>query len=212
MGSTVPAVTRPSWVTTARALLTPRRLLTVALLVGAWCALWGDVSIANVLSGTIVAVAATVFSGVDRNAGGLHIVPLLHFVWLVAVDLVVSTVQVAWEILTPTDYTDEAIIAVDTSLGARPHFLMLVVAITVTPGTAVIDSDADTGRLYLHLLHADKADEIVRHVRQLADLACRALPVTQLPVSDSSTGAPSSGAPSSEPPTSEPPTSDGEPA
>ena len=170
-------VSGSSWAATARAVLTPRRLLTIALLVGAWCALWGEVSIANVLSGTLVAVAATVFSGVDRNAGGLRIVPLAHFVWLVAVDLVVSTVQVAWEILTPTDYTDEAIIAVDTSVAARSHFLMLVVAITVTPGTAVVDSDADTGRLYLHLLHAEKSDEIRQHVRQLADLACRALPV-----------------------------------
>ncbi len=99
---------------------------------------------------------------------------LLHFVWLVVVDLVVSTVQVAWEILTPTDYTDEAIIAVDTDIESRSHFLMLVVAITVTPGTAVIDSDADTGRLYLHVLHAEKAPEIEQHVRHLAELACRA--------------------------------------
>ena len=105
--------------------------------------------------------------------------PLLHFVWLVVVDLVVSTVNVAWEILTPTDYTDEAIIAVDTNIEARSHFLMLVVAITVTPGTAVIDSDADTGRLYLHLLHAEKAPEIELHVRHLAELACRALPVNE---------------------------------
>ena len=170
-------VSRPSWTTTARAVLTPRRLLTIALLVGAWCALWGEVSIANVLSGTLVAVGATVFSGVDRSAGGLRIVPLLHFVWLVAVDLVVSTVNVAWEILTPTDYTDEAIITVDTPVASRSHFLMLVVAITVTPGTAVVDSDGDTGRLYLHVLHAEKSDEIRQHVRQLADLACRALPV-----------------------------------
>jgi multicomponent Na+:H+ antiporter subunit E len=107
----------------------------------------------------------------------LRIVPLLHFVWLVAVDLVVSTVHVAWEILTPTDYTDEAIIAVDAPAASRSHFLMLVVAITVTPGTAVIDSDVDTGRLYLHVLHAEKSDEIRRHVGKLADLACRALPV-----------------------------------
>jgi multicomponent Na+:H+ antiporter subunit E len=129
------------------------------------------------MSGTLVAVTATVFSGVDRNAGGLRIVPLLHFVWLVAVDLVVSTAHVAWEILTPTDYTDEAIIAVDTPVESRSHLLMLVVAITVTPGTAVIDSDVDTGRLYLHVLHAEKSDEIRRHVGKLADLACRALPV-----------------------------------
>ena len=176
-------MTRPSWRSSLRsslrALLTPRRLLTMALLVAAWCALWGSVSVANVLSGTLVAVAATLFAGVDREAGGLRIVPLLHFLWLVLVDLVVSTVYVAWEILTPTDHTDEAIIAVDTEVGSRSHFLMLVVAITVTPGTAVIDSDADTGRLYLHLLHAEKASEIEEHVRQLAELSCRALPVRE---------------------------------
>lgn len=189
-------VSRPSWVTTMRALVTPRRSLTIALLVGAWCALWGALSVANVLSGTLIAVAATVFSGVDRHAGGLRIIPLLHFVWLVAIDLVVSTLQVAWEILTPTDYTDEAIIAVDAPLGARSHFLMLVVAITVTPGTAVVDGDADTGRLYLHVLHADKADDIVRHVHRLADLACRALPVTQPPTGELATGAPSAALPS----------------
>jgi len=154
-------------------------LLTLALLVGAWCALWGTVSVANVLSGTVVAVAATLFAGVNRHAGGIRVVPLLQFTWLVAVDLVVSTVQVAWEILTPTDYTDEAVIAVDTSIGARSHLMMLVVAITVTPGTAVVDTDPDTGRLYLHLLHADKAPSIDRHVRRLAELACRALPVTE---------------------------------
>lgn len=176
-------VAKASWASSLRgslrALLTPRRLLTLAVLVGAWCALWGTVSVANVLSGTVVAVAASLFAGVDRNAGRVNILALLHFVWLVAVDLVVSTVNVAWEILTPTDYTDEAIIAVDTNIDARSHFLMLVVAITVTPGTAVIDSDADTGRLYLHLLHAEKAPEIERHVQHLAALACRALPVNE---------------------------------
>jgi multicomponent Na+:H+ antiporter subunit E len=159
------------------ALFTVRRLLTMALLVVAWCALWGELSVANVLSGALVAAAATVFAGVDRAAGGLRVVPLVHFVWLVAVDLVVSTLQVAWEILTPTDYTDEAVIAVDTRIDARAHFLMLVVAITVTPGTAVVDADVDTGRFYLHVLHAEKAPEIERHVQRLAELACRALPV-----------------------------------
>ncbi len=162
-----------------RALVSPRRLVTMALLVAAWCALWGAVSVANVASGTALAVAVTVFAGVDPNARQIRPWPLLQFLWLVAVDLVVSTVHVAWEILTPTDYTDEAIIAVDTQLGARSHLLMLVVAITVTPGTAVVDSDVATGRLYLHLLHADQAEEIERHVQRLADLACRALPVTE---------------------------------
>lgn len=179
-----PMVNRPSRMSALRtglwALLTPRRLLTLALLVAAWCALWGSVSVANVASGTLVAVAATTFAGTEPGAGRVRIVPLLHFFWLVLVDLIVSTVYVAWEILTPTDHTDEAIISLDPHLGSRSHFLLLVVAITVTPGTAVIDTDGDTGRLYLHLLHAEKAPEIERHVRHLAELACRALPVEEV--------------------------------
>jgi len=166
-----------SSIATLRELVMPRRLLTLALLVAAWCALWGGISVANVLAGTVVAVTVTLAAGVEPGHGSIHLFPLLQFVWLVTVDLVVSTVSVAWEILTPTDYTDEAIIAVDTQAESRAHLLMLVVAITVTPGTAVVDTDADTGRFYLHLLHADKADGIVEHVQRLAELSCRALPV-----------------------------------
>ena len=166
-----------SFTATLRELMMPRRLVTLALLVAAWCALWGGISVANVLAGTVVAVAATLVAGVQPGHGRIRVVPLVHFVWLVSLDLVSSMVSVAWEILTPTDYTDEAIIAVDTQVESRSHLLMLVVAITVTPGTAVVDTDADTGRLYLHLLHAEKADAIVAHVQRLADLACRALPV-----------------------------------
>ena len=166
-----------SFAATLRELVMPRRLVTLALLVAAWCALWGGISVANVLAGTVVAVAVTLAAGVQPGQGRIRLVPLLQFVWLVALDLVSSTVSVAWEILTPTDYTDEAVIAVDTQVESRSHLLMLVVAITVTPGTAVVDTDADTGRFYLHLLHADKADAIVAHVQRLADLACQALPV-----------------------------------
>jgi len=164
--------------TAIRGLFTPRRLATLALLVGAWCALWGTISAANVLSGLVVAVAALLVVGGDSTVGSIRIVPLAQFVWLVAVDLVTSMFRVAWEILTPTDYTDEAIIAVDTRAETRYHLLLLVVAITVTPGTAVVDTDPDTGRLYLHVLHAEDSDEIIAHVQRLAELGCRALPVT----------------------------------
>jgi multicomponent Na+:H+ antiporter subunit E len=162
--------------------------LSLAMLTLGWCALWGAVSAANVLAGLVVGTVVMVASGVQPGLGRVRILPLLHFLWLVAVDLVGSTIAVAWEVITPVDYTDEAIIAVDTNLEARSHLLMLVVAITVTPGTAVIDTDADTGRLYLHLLHGEKADGIVDHVQRLAHLACRALPVqvTQVDLTEAS--------------------------
>lgn len=156
--------------------LTARRLITVVALVLAWCALWGEVSAANVISGTVVAVAVSVAGIGTAGRGGIRLRPLARFVGLVAVDLVTSTVTVAREILTPTDYTDEAIIAVPVPGDTRSHLLLLIVAVTVTPGTAVVDADPDAGVVYLHLLHADRSDATAAHVRELAELACRALP------------------------------------
>jgi multisubunit Na+/H+ antiporter MnhE subunit len=55
--------------------------------------------------------------------------------------------------------------------------MLIAVAVTVTPGTAVIDVDPDTSRIYLHILHAERAEATAGHVQELANLACRALPM-----------------------------------
>lgn len=154
-----------------------RRVLTVVVLVAGWCALWGSASVANLLSGTVLATLVLVTGMGSRDSGGVRVVPLVRFAGLVALDLVKSTINVAKEILTPTDYTDESIVAVELPPASRRHLLLLVVAVTVTPGTAVVDTDPDTGTLYLHLLHHDRADATVEHVAELAELACAALPV-----------------------------------
>ncbi|MDH3681012.1 MAG: Na+/H+ antiporter subunit E [Acidimicrobiia bacterium] len=158
---------------------TLRRLITVAALTFAWCALWGEPSVANLASGIVVATLVS-GSGIGTpGRGRIRIRPLVRFGLLVAIDLGVSTVSVAREILTPTDYTDEAVIAVAVPTDTRTHLLLLIVAITVTPGTAVVDADPDTGTLYLHILHAERRHETEAHVVELAQLACQALPTHQ---------------------------------
>lgn len=158
----------------------PRRILTIGILVCAWCALWGSVNVANLLSGILVALGATWLSGHQQDGLAIQVWPLLKLIGLVLTDLVVSSAGIVYEVLTPTDHTDEMIIAVDIPLHACPHLLLLVVAITLTPGTAVIDTEADVGRLYLHLLHSQNAAQVTEHVQRLAQLACLAFPVRSL--------------------------------
>ncbi len=161
----------------------PRRLTTIAVLTMVWCGLWGQVSTANLLAGFAIAVAITA-SGVG-TAGSGRIRPwlLVRLAGVVSVDLVKSTINVATEIITPTDSTDESIIAVQVPAASRDHLLLLVIAVTVTPGTAVVDTDPETGTLYLHLLHAKRQAETVDHVHQLAELACAALPTNDRAIS-----------------------------
>ncbi|MGA9277082.1 Na+/H+ antiporter subunit E [Ilumatobacter sp.] len=155
-----------------------RRAVSIALLTVAWCALWGSLSAANVLSGLLVAAVATTLGNPPRH-GGVRLGPLLRLVWLVAIDLVVSTTVVVREVLTPTDFTDEAIIAIPVPPGRRSHLLLMYVAITVTPGTAVVAAEADGSKIYLHVLHADRRADVEAHTLRLFDLASRALPLDE---------------------------------
>lgn len=158
-------------------LLTGRSLAMIVALTATWCALWQEISAANVLAGAGLATV-TLAAGVGTpTTGSIRLVPLAKLMWVVFVDLVTSTIDVAKEILTPTDYTDEAIIAVEIPAAGRHHFLLLTIAVTLTPGTAVVDVDPDTGTLYLHLLHVERRDAVAEHVQQLTELACQSFPV-----------------------------------
>lgn len=156
----------------------PKRVLSIAALTLAWCALWGNFSFANALSGIALTVLVTSRKVATPNIGAIRLVPLLKLSWLILVDLAKSTYEVAAEILTPTDRTDESIVAITLPLEARDHLLLLVSAITLTPGTAVVDADPDTGVLYLHLLHDRRREETIAHAHELAALACEALPLS----------------------------------
>jgi len=160
---------------TLRRWFTFRRLVSIVALTMAWCALWGSLSAANLLSGLVVSGGATMLGNPARS-GGVRIVPLAQLVWLVLVDLAVSTAVVVREVLTPTDYTDEAIIGIPIPPGGRTHLVFMYVAITLTPGTAVVASEADASVIYLHVLHAERHRDVEAHTQRLFDLVDRALP------------------------------------
>lgn len=162
--------------------LTMRRLLTLLGLAAAWCALWQTISFANIAGGLVIATLITGMGVGTETRGSVRLAPLLKLAGIIFADLVSSTVNVATEVLTPTDYTDESIIAVHLPAHAKDHMLLLVLAITLTPGTAVVDTDPDESTIYLHLLHDSRRDETIAHAERLAELANEALPVPPIGV------------------------------
>jgi len=166
----------PMKVRVGRPQITVRRVVLIVVLAAVWCGLWGEVTLANVISGIVLAFLATtpaVMTTLDRP---IRFVALGQCIAIVLVDLVRSTFTVIYEVLTPTDYTDESTIEVDVGPTGVRHLFLLVVTITLTPGTAVVDVDAESGSLLLHLLHAESEPEVRRHVERLIAIAERALP------------------------------------
>lgn len=155
----------------------PRRIVMIGALTAAWCVLWGGLSAANLLSGALSALVVTATGLGGALPGGIRPVPLARLTWVVFVDLVRSTIEVAFEILTLKDDTSESVVAVSVPPEARRHMLFYTAAITLTPGTVVVDTDVDTGTLYIHLLHDTDVAATFAHVARLAELACLAFPL-----------------------------------
>ena len=150
-----------------RRLMTPAWLPAAAGMVVLWCSLWGNWSVANVLSGlAIVTVARS--AGLVPEVPALRFVPLMRLLAVVFVDLVRSTWVVASEVLTPTDSTDETLVRVDVDVTEGVQRFVIVVAITLTPGTAVVG--VEEGCVEVHLLHRERRDELVEHVHELTEL------------------------------------------
>lgn len=160
----------------SRFAISPFAISLIAALTAMWCVLWGEVTVANVVSGAVLAALFVAIGSAESEGHAVRPIALVKFLALVAVDLAKSTVAVAVEVLTPTDRTDETIIVVDPAPEQLAAPLLMVVAITITPGTGVVDVDLESGRLYLHLLHGKRADEVVEQVRRLNRLANAALP------------------------------------
>jgi multicomponent Na+:H+ antiporter subunit E len=155
----------------------PRRWILVLWLTIVWVALWGEVSVANVLSGVAVSAVLLLLFPSTGAGGYVAFRPLrvLQFLGYFAYKLVEANLIVAWEVLTPNNEgVNEAIVAVPVT-GTSDTVLTLVAnAISLTPGTLTIDVRRNPAVLYVHVLHLRSLAQTRQDVRRLELHALRA--------------------------------------
>jgi multicomponent Na+:H+ antiporter subunit E len=157
----------------------PRILLAVWLLV-VWVALWRDVSVANLVSGALLAGAVIwLFPPANDAPLGVRPLALVRFVGATAVSILRANLVVAWEVLTPSNRINEGVVAVELE-SSNPTVITLVShAIILAPGTMVIDIDKGTDtrptKLFVHVLHLRTVDEVRDEVLKLEALALAAV-------------------------------------
>lgn len=141
---------------------------SLALLV-VWIALWGELSVANVVSGIVtIGLLTLLFPPTTGHGHRLHPLGALRLLASVLGSLVVSTWQVVLAVVRPTpDRVHAEVIPV--ALGTRSPLVASIVAnsITLTPGTMTVDLDSVTFELQVHVLGRVDHDEFRADVRAL---------------------------------------------
>jgi multicomponent Na+:H+ antiporter subunit E len=136
----------------------------LAWLVLVWMLLWGTWSWANLISGTIVALAVTIFLPLPPVVGGTRIHParLLVFLGYFFLDLVRSAALVAWQTIRPGGIGYSAIIRVQMRTDSDLLLTIVAESLTLVPGSVVIDMDRERRTLSIHILHVRNLEDVER--------------------------------------------------
>jgi multicomponent Na+:H+ antiporter subunit E len=154
----------------------PRRAWRRHLFVGSslallWVVVWRDFSIANLVAGALVAAGALLlFRTLDPHpaAGRFRLWHAVRFVGYFTKELVVATLVVAAEVLTPNnERINQALVQVPARVTTDTVLTLLANSISFTPGTIVIDVSRDPTTLHIHMLHFRGVDEVRTSVAEL---------------------------------------------
>jgi multicomponent Na+:H+ antiporter subunit E len=136
-----------------------RRFQPLAVLAGTavWVLLWGNLTVANVLAGLVVAGAIVTAFPLPRLDTGvrLHLWSFLVLAVRFAADLVVSSIDVAWRTVRPGRMPRNSLVCVQ--LRSRNELFLTLTSdlVTLIPGSVSLELDALSGRLLLHVLGAE---------------------------------------------------------
>ncbi len=141
-----------------------RQLPLLVALVALWLFLWDHIDVLTIVTGVVLAIAVTrvlylppvLLSGRFNPWRGLLLGLRMMF------DVTRASLQVAVLAMLPWWKPTNAIIAVQLLTRSDLVTTLTAEAISVVPGTVVVDIDRERGLLYLHALGTRTADDIDR--------------------------------------------------
>lgn len=151
-----------------------RRVPTLVGLVLMWIALWGKLSLANVLGGAAVALAVMLFVDViqPRPVHHLDVAAAWRYLRTFAEQLIVANWQVVKAVLRP-DEIKPGILAMPLHHASDAVVTLVANSITLTPGTLTLETErrGDVAILYVHALDLSDADGVREDISKLEVLA-----------------------------------------
>lgn len=161
------------------------RLLAPPLLLVVWLALWGGITVVNVVSGLlVVAVLGLVIRRMPGPTHRLHPLGLLRLFVVFGWRLVTSSATVVATVLAPTPTRlRSGIVGVELSQPSQLVAAIVSDAISLTPGTLTLDvryaaagpAGTEPPTLYVHVLGLSDPAAIRADVRRLESLVLAAI-------------------------------------
>jgi multicomponent Na+:H+ antiporter subunit E len=153
------------------------RIGIASALVLLWLLLWGDVSLANVVSGIAVATVLLAAFPEDRSDAARHLLRPLAAVrllaWFIA-QLVGANVLLTREVLSRRSRIRTGVVACELETTSSRVTTLITNLIALTPGTMTVATTYQPTTLYVHVLQLHDVEKVRSSVRRLESLVVAA--------------------------------------
>lgn len=134
------------------------------ILAVSWAALTGTFTLGGLVVGHIIGFGALwVASPLFENRGDGYFLRVWRWLKLIVLfhyELIVSSIGVVWDVLTPRHRARPGIVAVPLRAKGEAEVLLVTNLISLTPGTLSLDVTEDCNTLFVHAMFADDPDKI----------------------------------------------------
>jgi multicomponent Na+:H+ antiporter subunit E len=146
-------------------------LRPVILLTLAYLALTANFQLLNIIAGFIIACLVILLlrpqpRKVNWRQFPQTMLALVRYFLVLIYDLIVSGVQVARIVLSPSLLIKPGIIAIHSTCRSEEATALNAHAITLTPGELVVEMSED-GTMYTHCLDASKSEEVLEQAQTM---------------------------------------------
>jgi multicomponent Na+:H+ antiporter subunit E len=163
----------------------------VALLVTLWILAWGQITLANILSGIVVTVALLLAFPPQRDGRDnlrFNAFGVLRLAGYVASQLVLSNAVMARQIVRRDTARTPGVVVHRLHRASEEVATVMSSVIALSPGTMTVDVAHDSSTIYVHFFDLTDLDAaragLVRLEQRVTDAIAGGLPVDPAPVND----------------------------
>jgi multicomponent Na+:H+ antiporter subunit E len=133
-----------------------------------WAALWGSFTLFQLTAGFVLGflvlwLLQPLFGVPDGYF--LRAYRVVRLILFFLYDLAVSSIRVAYDVLTPKDYSNPKILEMPLDVKSDIEILLVTNLISLTPGTLSLDVTPDRKTLIVHAMFADDPEAVIASLK-----------------------------------------------
>ena len=138
------------------------------LLAIVWSSLMASFTLPSLATGFVLGYAALWVAQPLFGGPSLYFLRVWRVIRLIGFflyELIVSSLRVSWDVLTPSHKSNPAIIEVPLDVESDLEILLVTNLISLTPGTLSLDVTPDRKTLIVHAMFADDPEALIRELK-----------------------------------------------